>query len=113
VCDCETPACTSGGAASKVVQAHVYVIEAADRQNPVYVDVTEQLEERLGKASGSLHAFTSTCAPGTVGASAKAPASGRAPKPASPKSAAPKPPPAPPQGETEPPAGDRARPPKP
>lgn len=114
VCDCDTPACTAGGAASKVVQAHVYVIEAADRQHPVYVDVTEQLEERLGKAPGSLHAFTSTCAPGTVGTSAKAaPASGRAPKPASPKAAAPKPPPAPTPDDPKPADGDRARPPKP
>lgn len=79
VCDCDTPACQKGGSPTQVLQSHVYMIDRSKPTKPAYVDLTAQLEERLGKPYNSMRSFTATCVPGSGDGSAargKAPAGG-------------------------------------
>lgn len=72
VCDCDTEACRkASGTQSQVLQAHVYMLDVSNTNMPVYTDLTQQLEERLGRPVGSMRSFTATCAPGSGDGDAK------------------------------------------
>lgn len=70
VCLCKTPQCMqrAGSTEGEVLGSRVYLIDASRTSSPVYVDLTAELEEALGKRSGEMRSFTATCSASGGGA---------------------------------------------
>jgi hypothetical protein len=60
VCDCSSPQCKTA-APTKIVQAHVWLIDITDPASPRYTDLTAALEATSGQRG--LRSFTATCGP--------------------------------------------------